>query len=236
MRAGKHVLIEIPVADSLRDVEALLDIQRETGTVAMAGHVRRFNPSHQFVHRLIQRGELSIQQMDVQTYFFRRSNTNALGQARSWTDHLLWHHACHTIDLFQWQTGEIADVAHAIQGPIHPTLGIAMDMSIQLKVVSGAILTLSLSFNNDGPLGSTFRYIGDSGTYLAYYDDLSDGKKNPIDLSTVDISMSGIELEDREFFASIRERREPKSSLKQTLAAYQTLERLERQLSREVAA
>ena len=236
MRAGKHVLIEIPVADSLDDVEALLAVERETGTIAMAGHVRRFNPSHQFIHGLIERSELSIQQMDVQTYFFRRTNTNALGQARSWTDHLLWHHACHTIDLFQWQTGEIANVAHAIQGPVHPTLGIAMDMSVQLKVPSGAILTLSLSFNNDGPLGSYFRYIGDSATYLAYYDDLSDGRNNRIDLSEVDVSMNGIELEDREFFAAISEGREPKSSLAQTLAAYQTLERLERRLGRVVAA
>jgi 2-hydroxy-4-carboxymuconate semialdehyde hemiacetal dehydrogenase len=236
MRAGKHVLIEIPVADSLADVEELLRVERETGVIAMAGHVRRFNPSHQYVHNLILDGKLAIQQMDVQTYFLRRTNTNALGQARSWTDHLLWHHACHTVDLFQWQTGETAEIANAVQGPIHPTLGIAMDMSIQLRVPSGAILTLSLSFNNDGPLGSYFRYIGDTGTYLAYYDDLSDGKNNKLDLSHVDVSMNGIELEDREFFAAIRERREPKSSLAQTLSAYATLDRLEHQLGRVVAA
>ena len=236
MRAGKHVLIEIPVADSLEDVEHLLRVQEETGVTVMAGHVRRFNPSHQYVHKLIERKELAIQQMDVQTYFFRRTNTNALGQARSWTDHLLWHHACHTVDLFQWQTGEVAEIANAIQGPIHPQLGIAMDMSIQLKVPSGALLTLSLSFNNDGPLGSFFRYIGDTGTYLAYYDDLSDGKNNKIDLSTVDVSMNGIELEDREFFAAIAAGREPKSSLAQTLPAYQTLARIERQIGRVVAA
>jgi len=236
MRAGKHVLIEIPVADSLEDVEHLLALQQETGVTVMAGHVRRFNPSHQYVHKLIERKELAIQQMDVQTYFFRRTNTNALGQARSWTDHLLWHHACHTVDLFQWQTGEVAEIANAIQGPIHPQLGIAMDMSIQLKVRSGALLTLSLSFNNDGPLGSFFRYIGDTGTFLAYYDELSDGKNNKIDLSAVDVSMNGIELEDREFFAAIAAGREPKSSLAQTLPAYQTLARIERQIGRVVAA
>jgi 2-hydroxy-4-carboxymuconate semialdehyde hemiacetal dehydrogenase len=236
MRAGKHVLIEIPVADSLEDVEHLLRVQEETGVTVMAGHVRRFNPSHQYVHNLITAKQLAIQQMDVQTYFFRRTNTNALGQARSWTDHLLWHHACHTVDLFQWQTGETAEIANAIQGPIHPALGIAMDMSIQLKVKSGAILTLSLSFNNDGPLGSFVRYIGDTGTYLAYYDDLSDGKNNKIDLSGVDVSMNGIELEDREFFAAIKEGREPKSSLRQTLPAYQTLERIEQQIGRVVVA
>jgi 2-hydroxy-4-carboxymuconate semialdehyde hemiacetal dehydrogenase len=235
MRAGKHVLIEIPVADSLADVDDLLRIERETGVVAMAGHVRRFNPSHQYVHGLIVAGKLAIQQMDVQTYFFRRTNTNALGQARSWTDHLLWHHACHTVDLFQWQTGETAEIANALQGPVHPTLGIAMDMSIQLRVPSGAILTLSLSFNNDGPLGSYFRYIGDTATYLAYYDALSDGKNNPIDLSHVDVSVNGIELEDREFFAAIRERREPKSSLAQTRSAYATLAELEHKLGRVVA-
>ena len=236
MRAGKHVLIEIPVADSLEDVEHLLRVQEETGVTVMAGHVRRFNPSHQYVHNLIAAKQLAIQQMDVQTYFFRRTNTNALGQARSWTDHLLWHHACHTVDLFQWQTGETAEIANAIQGPIHPTLGIATDMSIQLKVKSGAILTLSLSFNNDGPLGSFVRYIGDTGTYLDYYDDLSDGKNNKVDLSNVDVSMNGIELEDREFFSAINDGREPKSSLKQTLPAYQTLQRIERQIGRVVAA
>ncbi len=231
MKAGKHVQVEIPMADNRADAEELVRLQRQTGLVAMAGHTRRFNPSHQWLHRKIQAGELKIQQMDVQTYFFRRSNINALGQARSWTDHLLWHHACHTVDLFQYQTGETASRAHALQGPIHPQLGIAMDMSIQLKVPSGAICTLSLSFNNDGPLGTFFRYICDNGTYIARYDELFDGKDRPIDVSRVDVSMNGIELQDREFFAAIREGREPKASVAQVLPAYQTLDRLERTLA-----
>ncbi|GAC1313496.1 MAG: hypothetical protein NVSMB2_01490 [Chloroflexota bacterium] len=230
MRAGKHVLIEIPIADSAADSERLADIQKETGVVAMAGHVRRFNPSHQWIHRRVEAGELSIQQMDVQTYFFRRTNMNAAGQPRTWTDHLLWHHACHTVDLFMHQTGEVPIIEHAVQGPIHRELGIAMDMSVQLKVPSGAILTLSLSFNNDGPLGSFFRYICDNGTYKALYDDLVDGYDRPIDVTKVDVSTNGIELEDREFFAAIREGREPKSSIAQVLASMQTLGRLEKQL------
>jgi 2-hydroxy-4-carboxymuconate semialdehyde hemiacetal dehydrogenase len=232
MRAGKHVLIEIPIADSLADSEEIQKVAEQTGVVAMGGHVRRFNPSHQYVHNKIKAGELTIQQMDVQTYFFRRSNMNAAGQARTWTDHLLWHHACHTVDLFQWQTGELPSIAHAIQGPLHPQLKIAMDMSIQLKVPSGAILTLSLSFNNNAPQGSFFRYICDNGTFKAYYDDLSDGKDQVIDLSKVDVSMNGIELEDREFFAAIKEHREPKSSVKQCVDAMRTLHKLEQELNR----
>jgi len=227
MRAGKHVMIEIPIADSLADSERLLKVQNETGVVAMGGHTRRFNPSHQWIHNKIKAGELKVQQMDVQTYFFRRTNTNALGKPRSWTDHLLWHHACHTVDLFQYQTGETASQVQALQGPRHPELGIAMDMSIGLKVPSGAICTLSLSFNNNGPLGTFFRYICDNGTYIANYDDLVDGNQKPIDVTQVAVSMNGIELQDREFFAAIQEKREPNASLAQVLPAMRTLDRLD---------
>ena len=230
MRAGKHVMIEIPVADNLADAERLLQVQKETGVICMGGHTRRFNPSHQWIHQRIQAGELKVQQMDVQTYFFRRTNTNALGKPRSWTDHLLWHHACHTVDLFQYQTGEVASRAQALQGPKHPQLGIAMDMSISLKVPSGAICTLSLSFNNNGPLGTFFRYICDNGTFIANYDDLVDGYQKPIDVTKVAVSMNGIELQDREFFAAIQEKREPNASIAQVLPAMRTLDRLEKSL------
>ncbi len=231
LKAGKHVQVEIPLADSLKDAEEVVQLQKETGLTAMCGHTRRFNPSHQWVNKKIRAGEFRIQQMDVQTYFFRRTNMNALGQTRSWTDHLLWHHAAHTVDLFQYQDGGEVKVANAVQGPIHPVLGIAMDMSIQLKSSSGAICTLSLSFNNDGPLGTFFRYIGDTGTYLARYDDLFNGKEEKIDVSKVDVSMNGIELQDREFVAAIRAGREPNSSFAKVLPCYRTLHRLEQQLN-----
>ena len=227
LRAGKHVLVEIPMADILSDAEELVRVQRETGVIAMAGHVRRFNPSHQWVHNRIKAGELRVQQMDVQTYFFRRTNMNALGLPRSWTDHLLWHHACHTVDLFQYQTGEAAAQVFGLEGPQHPELGIAMDMAIGMKTAGGAICTLSLSFNNDGPLGTTFRYICDNGTYVARYDDLYDGRGNKIDLMGVARSMNGIELIDREFFEAIRNGYEPNGSVAQCLPAMQTLDRIE---------
>jgi len=230
LKAGKHVQVEIPLADSLKGAQEVLKLQKETGLVAMVGHTRRFNPSHQYVNKKIKAGEFNIQQMDVQTYFFRRTNMNALGQPRSWTDHLLWHHAAHTVDLFAYQCGSPIVKANAVQGPIHPALGIAMDMSIQLKAANGAICTLSLSFNNDGPLGTFFRYIGDTATYMARYDDLFDGKENQIDVSKVDVSMNGIELQDREFFAAIREGREPNSSVQSVFACYDVLHQLEQQL------
>ncbi len=231
MDAGKHVEVEIPLADSLADAEAVAAKQAETGLVCMVGHTRRFNPSHQWVHNKIQANEFNIQQMDVQTFFFRRTNSNAKGEPRSWTDHLLWHHAAHTVDLFAYQTGSEIVAANVLEGPHHPELGIAMDMSIQMKTSSGALLTLSLSFNNDGPFGTFFRYIGDNGTYLARYDDLITGRDEVIDVSKVDVSMNGIELQDREFVAAITEGREPNSSVHQVMSCYEWLHRLEEQLN-----
>ena len=231
LRAGVHVEVEIPLADNWSDAQDVVDLQQETGLVCMVGHTRRFNPSHQWVYKKIQAGELKIQQLDAQTYFFRRKNINAAGEPRTWTDHLLWHHAAHTIDLFQYQTGERVVRANAIQGPMHPELGIAMDMSIQLLSQSGSVCTLSLSFNNDGPLGTFFRYICDNGTYIARYDDLVNGKEEAIDVSQVDVSMNGIELQDREFISSIREGREPRASVANVLPAYQVMHELEQQLN-----
>jgi len=231
LKAGKHVQVEIPLADTLKGAQDVVTLAKNSGLVAMCGHTRRFNPSHQYVHKEIAAGRFNIQQMDVQTYFFRRTNMNALGQARSWTDHLLWHHAAHTVDLFAYQCGSPIVKANAVQGPIHPALGIAMDMSIQLQAANGAICTLSLSFNNDGPLGTFFRYIGDTASYLARYDDLFTGKEEKIDVSQVDVSMNGIELQDREFFAAIREGREPNSSVAGVLPCYEVLHQLERQLA-----
>ena len=231
MRAGKHVQVEIPMADTLADSREILKVQKETGLIAMAGHTRRFNPSHQWVRKKILAGELKLQHFVVQTFFFRRTNMNAAGKPRSWADHLLWHHACHTVDQFQYQAGETVSQARALQGPVNPKLGIAMDMSVQMRTPSGVVCSLALSFNNDGPLGTFFRYICDNGTYIARYDDLFDGKENKIDVSKVDVSMNGIELQDREFFAAIREKREPNSSIAQCLPAMETLDRLEKSLS-----
>lgn len=231
MQAGKHVEVEIPAADSWSDAQAVYKMQQETGLVCMVGHTRRYNPSHRWIHNRIKAGELKIQQMDVQTLFFRRENINAKGEPRPWTDHLLWHHAAHTVDLFQYQTGEKVVAINSMEGSHHPQLGIAMDMSIQLKTESGILLTLCLSFNNDGPLGTYFRYICDNGTYIARYDDLVDGNENPVDLTGVEVSNNGIELQDREFFAAIREGREARSSIGRVLDCYKVLGEIDKQLS-----
>jgi 2-hydroxy-4-carboxymuconate semialdehyde hemiacetal dehydrogenase len=224
------------MADSLAGAEAVAAAQQRTGVTAMVCHTRRFNPSHQWLHQRLVQGELSLQHLVVETYFLRRENINALGRPRTWTDHLLWHHACHTVDLFHHQTGQATAEVWAQQGPLHPVLGIAMDMTVALAVPGGAICTLALSFNNDGPLGSWCRYICNHGTYVAHNDDLVDGSGRPVDLGGAGTpwaaSRDGIELQDREFIAAIEEGREPSTSVARCLPAMVTLDRLERVLRR----
>jgi 2-hydroxy-4-carboxymuconate semialdehyde hemiacetal dehydrogenase len=231
LRAGKHVQVEIPLADSWAGAESVALAAEETGLVCMAGHTRRFNPSHRWVRGHIQAGALTLQHLEVQTYFLRRSNLNALGQPRSWTDNLLWHHAAHTVDLLRYQTGQEVVAGHVLAGPTHAELGIPMDMSIQLRTSGGTLCTLSLSFNNDGPFGSVFRYIGDTGTYLARYDDLVTGNDEPVDLSGVGVPGNGIEGQDREFVAAIRDGRAPESSVTSVLPSYRVLADLDAQLN-----
>jgi 2-hydroxy-4-carboxymuconate semialdehyde hemiacetal dehydrogenase len=230
LEAGKHVLVEIPVADSWDDARAVARVANDSRLVCMVGHTRRFNPSHQWIHQRITAGELTIQQMDVQTYFFRRTNTNALGNPRSWTDNLLWHHAAHTVDLFAYQCNEPITSANVLAGPVSEELGIPLDMSVQLRSAGGQLCTLSLSFNNQGPFGTFFRYICDNGTYLARYDDLTTGADDIVDVSRVAVSMDGIELLDREFLRAIRDGNEPNSSINDVLGCYRTLGELQRDL------
>ena len=227
MRAGKHVLIEIPMCDSVADAERIVRVQKETGVTAMAGHVRRFNPSHQLMNHKLRNEGVFLQQMQAHTHFFRRTNMNALGQPRSWVDHLLWHHACHTVDLFSYQTGEEISVVSAVQGPYHPELKIAMDMGIIMQTPKGSICVLSLSFNDEGPIGSPYRYICDKGTWVSFYDDLTDGFGAKLDLSGVAPSMNGFENQDREFIAAIEGKRAPNCSVANALATMKVLGKIE---------
>ncbi len=230
LKAGLHVQTEIPLATSLADVQAVLEAQRAAGLVAMCGHTRRFNRSHAWLHAKLRAGALNLHHLVANTYFLRRSNLNALGQARCWIDHLLWHHAAHTVDLFQYQTDSVADQVHAVQGPLHHELNIALDMSVQMKNDAGQLCTLALSFNNDGPIGTQFRYICEEGTFVAYYDDLVDGHGAPMVMDSMREQPVGLEAQNKEFFSAIRAGRQPEASVASVLDCYRTLDRIERAL------
>lgn len=230
LRAGKHVSVEIPAGVNWSEIAALAELARGVDRICAVGHTRRYNPPHQWIRRKVEASEFSIQHLHAQTFFLRRANINALGEPRDWTDHLLWHHAAHTVDLFLHQTNEQIIEANILAGPIDEELGIALDMSIQMQTEQGKLLTLALSFNNDGPLGTVFRYIGDTGTYVARYDELWTGNDEKVDLSEISVSADGIELQDRDFINCVREDAAPVSSIQNVLPSYEWLRDLEIQL------
>jgi 2-hydroxy-4-carboxymuconate semialdehyde hemiacetal dehydrogenase len=227
LKAGKHVLVEIPMGVTLDECREIVATQKETGKVAMVAHTRRFNPPHQWLHQQFKEGKLHLHHLVVETLFHRRDNVSALGKKRDWVDHLLWHHACHSVDLFGWQIeGEIIK-RWAQQGPISDTLGIPLDMTIGLRSETAQIATIALSFNNEGPLGSWFRYICEEGTFKVRYNEMTDGWDNPVNYDWKGVSDDGIELQDREFFEAITEKRAPRSSVEDCFNTMEILHKLE---------
>jgi 2-hydroxy-4-carboxymuconate semialdehyde hemiacetal dehydrogenase len=233
LEAGKHTLVEIPVADSLADAERVAAAAAASGCVAMVCHTRRFNAGHRWIHRQLRVGAFELRHLIVSTLFLRREDVDVHGRPRGWTDDLLWHHAGHTVDLFAHQTGEQPSRLAALAGPPDPTLGIALDASISLATPSGALCSVALSFNHEGPFGTTFRYVTDRATYVASYDDLADAEGRAIDVAAevaTDVPTGrgarGIATQDREFLSAIREEREPASSVRACLPAMRTLDRL----------
>ncbi|WP_051231586.1 Gfo/Idh/MocA family oxidoreductase [Stutzerimonas azotifigens] len=223
-QAGLPCLIEIPAALDLAGAEALGQAQRRSGQVMMVAHSRRFSPAHRWLKSRIQVGTFQLHHLVAETYFLRRSNLNMFGQPRTWTDNLLWHHACHSVDLFAWLLESEDFDVQAQQGPVHPVMGIPMDMSIGLRERrTGQLLTLALSFNNKGPFGGFYRYIGEQDTYRAFRDELSDGEGQPVPLEG-----AAFASQDAEFVEAVRTGRTPESDIHSILPGMRLLQRIQR--------
>ncbi|WP_277811363.1 Gfo/Idh/MocA family oxidoreductase [Chromohalobacter canadensis] len=221
--AGKHVLCEIPMSLNLADAERMTARAREASIVAMVAHTRRFNAPHREMKRRIRAGEFHLQHLVNETYFLRRENLNMQGEPRGWTDHLLWHHACHSVDLFAWLLDDFDLDVWGRRGPVHPELGIAMDMNIGLKSRNETLATLALSFNNHGPFGGFYRYVGEETTLMAYRDELKDYQGEVLPLEG-----TGFQEQDAEFIASIRECRVPEAAFSHCLPTMRLLDKLEK--------
>lgn len=227
LRLGKHVLVEIPMALSFADSEHLARLEEQTGLVCMVCHTRRFNPPHAELRRRIAAGEFHLHHLIAEHYFFRRTDLNMFGKPRTWRDNLLWHHACHSVDLFAWALGDWDLDVWGQRGPDHPTLGIPMDLTIGLRSRKrGALATIALSFNRKGPVASHYRYIGEEETYEVFREGMKDSEGREVALSG-----NGFDNQDKEFFAAIRERRRPEASFGSCARSMQLLHRIERSFS-----
>jgi 2-hydroxy-4-carboxymuconate semialdehyde hemiacetal dehydrogenase len=220
---GKHVQVEIPMSLNLADARRVLDAARKAGRVCMVTHTRRFSSPHREIRRRIREGAFHLHHLVVETYFFRRTNLNMLGQPRSWVDNLLWHHGCHSVDLAYWILDEPDFDVWGQKGPDHPVLGVPMDMTVAMRSKKGPLVTMAMSFNNKGPFGGFYRYIGEEETYKVYRDSMTDGDGKEVPLDGV----AAFDRQDLEFVSAIREGREPESSAASCVPTMALLDRID---------
>jgi 2-hydroxy-4-carboxymuconate semialdehyde hemiacetal dehydrogenase len=227
---GKHVQVEIPMALNLADSQRMLQAQKQAGRVLMVTHTRRFANPHREIRRRIREGTFRLYHMVVETYFFRRTNLNMFGQPRSWVDNLLWHHGCHSVDLAQWILDDPNWDAWGQRGPDHPELKIPMDISVAMKSTSGVLFTMAMSFNNKGPFGGFYRYIGEEETYKVYRDSMTDSEGKEVEFADTTLAF---DRQDIEFVSAIREGREPESSAASVVPTMALLDKIDQAMNRQ---
>lgn len=223
---GKHVLLEIPLALSLAESEQLAALERDSGLTCMVCHTRHFMTGMRALKQMIFDAELHLHHIVIQTYFFRRVNINRFGDPRTWKDDLLWHHACHAVDMTRWLLEDDALEVMAQVGPNHPQLDIPMDLTIGLKSQkTGAIATIAHSFNNHGEIQTPMRFIAEEETYSFVRGVLSDHQGNEVAKGTPN---AAIVRQNREFFSAIAQQRVPETSFGNCLASMRCLDAAQR--------
>jgi 2-hydroxy-4-carboxymuconate semialdehyde hemiacetal dehydrogenase len=228
LNKGKHVQVEIPMSLNLPDARKMLEVAKKSGKICMVTHTRRFSAPHREIRRRVQEGSFHLHHMVVETYFFRRSNTNMHGQARSWVDNLLWHHGCHSVDLAYWILNDPDLEAWGQEGPDHPVMQIPMDMTIGMRSKKmKTTISMALSFNNRGPFGGFYRYIGEEETYKVYRDGMTDSEGKEVPLQ----GPIAFDLQDVEFVGAIREGREPESSAASCVPTMALLDKIEKSMA-----
>jgi 2-hydroxy-4-carboxymuconate semialdehyde hemiacetal dehydrogenase len=229
LEKGKHVQVEIPMSLNLPDAQQMLAVAKTSGKVCMVTHTRRFSSPHREIKKRIREGTFHLHHMVVETYFFRRTNLNMHGQPRSWVDNLLWHHGCHSVDLAHWIMDDPNWDAWGQKGPNHPELGIPMDLSVAMKSKKGPLFTMAMSFNNKGPFGGFYRYIGEEDTYKIYRDSMTDSDGREVALDSV----AAFDRQDVEFVSAIREGRQPESSAASVVPTMALLDKIDRAMQQE---
>ena len=222
LAAGKHALVEIPLAMSLLDAERVTALAERSGLRLMVAHTQRFFPALIELRQRIEVAELHPRHLDCRWFFLRRANVNWEGRQRSWTDNLLWHHACHVVDAALWLLGatERATTVKALgqAGPPHAELGIPLDLDLLLRVGEVPV-NIAMSYNSPWSLHD-YLVIGEEAT-LRFEDGRLVGKEGAV-LAPADAHP--IREQDREFLAAVREGREPSVSGRSVLPAMRALQ------------
>jgi 2-hydroxy-4-carboxymuconate semialdehyde hemiacetal dehydrogenase len=227
--AGKHVLVEIPLAMSFPDAARLTSLAEDRGLTLMVAHTHRYGPAILEVKRRITAGELTVRHIVSRYVFLRRENVDWSGRRRSWTDNLIWHHGCHATDMCLWLLGEMKPGQVAVTAQVaqpDATMGIPMDLSILLRTRGDVLASVNMSYNSHLSLYD-YLIIGEETTLLVSEGKLIGREGVILDPAQLPKDDSPQVLQDREFLAAIRERRQPAISGASVLPAMWALEQVE---------
>ena len=206
LRAGKHVLCEIPLAMRLDDVDRLIALADQMDRRLMVCHTQRYHPSMIVARERIASGLVRPHHLIGRFMFLRRENVNWVGRRRSWTDNLLWHHGCHAVDTALWLLGatEVEVSGHLALPGKH--LGIPMDLAIVMRTPQDQIINIAMSYNTHIPQHD-YLIIGEDETLLATLRELRN--QSTTLYAQREDAPDAIATQDREFLAAVREGREP---------------------------
>ena len=240
LRAGKHVLCEIPLALSLAEADRLGALADAMDRRLMVCHTQRFYPALIEARRRIADGELHPHAIVSRYMFGRRENVNWQGRQRSWTDNLLWHHGCHAVDAALWllgcaDSGELAEVRAEVALP-GGTLGIPMDLTIAMRTARDQLATVAMSYHIAFPIHD-YLIVGEEATILFDNGTLRDNERTIVPKADVDKEGADapIARQDAEFFAAIRDRREPAISARSVRPAMAALQAAQDSLDARLA-
>ena len=233
LRAGKHVLCEIPLATSLVETDRLIDLAERSGLQLMVCHTQRYASPLMEARRMIAGRKVQPRAMVSRYLLDKRDNVSWTGRRRSWTDNLLWHHGCHAVDAALWLLGEEAANVTARATPPDARLQIPMDLSILLQTTSDQVVTVVMSYRAMPPL-QDYVVIADETTLVYADNELRDDSRVLVPAGEQEhYDTEALDRQNMDFFTAILTGGEPVSSARAIRPAMVALQAAQDELDRQ---
>ena len=176
MRAGAHVIIDKPMASSLEDCDAMINVSKETGKKLGMISQRRLYPPVKRIRNAIENGKLGTPMLGSVTMLGWRDKDYYDADAWRGTWKLegggvLVNQAPHQLDIFQWYMGEISEVCGLWNNVNHPYIEVEDTAVAIVKFKSGAIGNILVSNSQNPALYGKVHVFGKNGASVGVQTD-----------------------------------------------------------------
>jgi 2-hydroxy-4-carboxymuconate semialdehyde hemiacetal dehydrogenase len=225
LEAGKHTLVEIPIAMSLAGAGRVVAAGERSGKVYGLSHPMRFRREREALIARTKTGEEKIRHIAGRFFIKRLVNIGATGYQRSWTDNILWHHFCHFVDLgmYLFDGAPIRRVQSHL-GELHPTTGIPMECTVLVETESSQTLLVHGSYHAAYRLYDKL-IVTDRDTY--FYDILAGTLRTAEGTTEIEAEQANAARIVVDFLEAVRENRPPLASGPSVLPAMRVLQQVQ---------